>query len=134
MLLFDAAGLALFAISGAHKALAYGVNPIMAILLGMLMGIGGGMARDILLAKIPTMLRADLYAVAALACAAIVVIANALQLPAGTGRLPEGRSASDCAFLRFGAVVSFRSLGGRIADVPGTPIRNRRKMERRHLV
>ena len=90
VLLFDAAGLALFAISGAHKALAYGLNPIMAILLGMLTGIGGGMARDILLAEIPTVLRADLYAVAALAGAAIVVIANELQLPAGTGALVGG--------------------------------------------
>jgi uncharacterized membrane protein YeiH len=53
----------------------------MAILLGMLTGIGGGMACDVLLAEIPIVLRADLYAVAALAGAAIVVIANMLQLP-----------------------------------------------------
>jgi uncharacterized membrane protein YeiH len=81
VLLFDAAGLALFAVSGAHKALAYGLNPVMAALLGMLTGIGGGMARDVLLAEIPIVLRSDLYAVAALAGAAIVVIANVLQLP-----------------------------------------------------
>lgn len=87
VLLFDAAGLALFAVSGAHKALAYGLNPIMATLLGMLTGIGGGMARDVLLAEIPTVLRADLYAVAALAGAAIVVIANVLQLPSGGAAL-----------------------------------------------
>jgi uncharacterized membrane protein YeiH len=83
ILLFDAAGLALFAVSGAQKALLHGLNPVMATLLGMLTGIGGGMARDILLAEIPTVLRADLYAVAALAGAAIVVIANVLQLPSG---------------------------------------------------
>jgi uncharacterized membrane protein YeiH len=81
VLLFDAAGLAFFAVSGAHKALVYGLNPIMAILLGALTGIGGGMARDVLLAEIPVVLRAELYAVAALAGAAIVVIANMLQLP-----------------------------------------------------
>jgi len=81
VLLFDGAGLALFAVSGAQKALAYGLNPVMAALLGMLTGIGGGMARDILLAEIPTVLRADLYAVAALAGAAAVVIGNALRLP-----------------------------------------------------
>src|SRR6185312_1783344 len=81
VLLFDGAGLALFAVSGAQKALAYGLNPVMAALLGMLTGIGGGMARDILLAEIPTVLRADLYAVAALGGAAVVVIGNALQLP-----------------------------------------------------
>jgi len=81
VLIFDAAGLALFAVSGAQKALTYGLNPIMAALLGVLTGIGGGMARDVLLAEIPTVLRADLYAVAALAGAAVVVIGNSLQLP-----------------------------------------------------
>ena len=83
ILLFDAAGLALFAVAGAQKALAFHLNPIMATLLGMLTGIGGGMARDVLLAEIPVVLRADLYAVAALAGAGIVVVANVLQLPSG---------------------------------------------------
>jgi uncharacterized membrane protein YeiH len=81
VLLFDAAGLALFAVAGASKALAYGLNPLMATVLGMVTGIGGGIARDILLAEIPTVLRAELYAVAALGAAAIVVIGHALQLP-----------------------------------------------------
>ena len=81
VLVFDAAGLALFAVSGAQKALAYGLNPVTAALLGMLTGIGGGMARDLLLAEIPTVLRSDLYAIAALAGAAVVVIGNALRLP-----------------------------------------------------
>ena len=81
VLVFDGAGLALFAVSGAQKALAYGLNPFMAALLGMLTGIGGGMARDVLLAEIPTVLRTDLYAIAALAGAAVVVIGNVLDLP-----------------------------------------------------
>lgn len=80
VLVFDAAGLALFAVSGAQKALEFGLNPIAAALLGMVTGIGGGMARDVLLAEIPTVLRADIYAVAALAGAAVVVIGNLLQL------------------------------------------------------
>lgn len=87
VLLFDAAGLALFAVTGASKALAHGLNPVMATLLGVLTGVGGGMARDILLAQIPTVLRADLYAVAALAGAAVVVIAHVAQLPASTAAL-----------------------------------------------
>src|SRR3954468_3849548 len=87
ILVFDAAGLALFAVSGAYKALAYGLNPVMATLLGMLTGIGGGMARDVLLAEIPTVLRADLYAVAALVGAAVVVIAKLLELPGGAAAL-----------------------------------------------
>jgi uncharacterized membrane protein YeiH len=87
VLVFDAAGLALFAVSGAHKALLYGLNPMMATLLGMVTGIGGGMARDILLTEIPTVLRAELYAVAALLGAAIVVGAHVLQLPSGPAAL-----------------------------------------------
>lgn len=83
VLVFDAAGLALFAVSGTHKALAHGLNPVMATLLGMLTGIGGGMARDVLLADVPIVLRAELYAVAALLGAAVVVIADRLQLPSG---------------------------------------------------
>ena len=62
MLLFDAAGLGLFAAAGTQKALAFGLIPVMAALLGMLTGIGGGTTRDVLLAEIPTVLRADLYA------------------------------------------------------------------------
>jgi uncharacterized membrane protein YeiH len=81
VLMFDGAGLALFAVTGTQKALAFGLGPVMAALLGMLTGIGGGMARDLLLAEIPTVLRADLYAIAALAGAAVVVTGHLLQLP-----------------------------------------------------
>ena len=80
VLLFDAAGLAMFAVSGTSKALGYGLNPLMAIALGMVTGIGGGIVRDVLLAEIPTVLRAELYAVAALAAATVVVIGHTLQL------------------------------------------------------
>jgi uncharacterized membrane protein YeiH len=66
MLIFDGAGLALFAVSGAQKALAFGLHPVTAALLGMLTGIGGGMLRDVLVLEIPIVLRAELYAVAAL--------------------------------------------------------------------
>ena len=61
VLLFDAAGLGLFAVAGAQTAIALGLNPVMAVLLGMLTGIGGGMARDVMLAEIPTVLRSELY-------------------------------------------------------------------------
>ncbi|MBS1819231.1 MAG: trimeric intracellular cation channel family protein [Acidobacteria bacterium] len=81
VLVFDAAGLALFAVAGTRKALVYGLNPVSATLLGMLTGIGGGMVRDVLLADIPVVLRTDLYAVAALLGAAIVAGADLLHLP-----------------------------------------------------
>jgi len=70
VLVFDAAGLALFAVAGSSKALLFGLNPVMATALGVVTGVGGGMVRDVLLAEIPTVLRAELYAVAALAAAA----------------------------------------------------------------
>jgi uncharacterized membrane protein YeiH len=89
--MLDAMGLALFAVAGTEKALAFGLNPIMAALLGMLTGIGGGVARDVLLAEVPAVLRADLYAIAALAGALTVVIGQWLHLPviatAGAGGL-----------------------------------------------
>lgn len=78
VLLFDAMGLGLFAVTGASKALAFHLAPPTAVLLGMLTGIGGGVARDILVSEVPVVLRADLYAVAALAGAAVVVIGRAL--------------------------------------------------------
>jgi uncharacterized membrane protein YeiH len=79
--LFDAVGLGLFAVTGATKALAAGLPAVPAMLLGMLTGIGGGIARDILAARIPVVLQADLYAVAALAGAAVVVAGQRLGLP-----------------------------------------------------
>ena len=101
VLLFDAAGLGLFAVSGTQKALTFGLHPVMAALLGMLTGIGGGMTRDVLLSEIPTVLRADLYAVAALAGAAIVVIGAALRLPATAVTIA---GAVVCFGLRFLAI------------------------------
>lgn len=76
--LFDAIGLSLFAVTGAAKALDYGLGPSGAVLLGMLSGIGGGIARDLLVAEIPGVLRRELYAVAALLGAACVVVGDAL--------------------------------------------------------
>jgi uncharacterized membrane protein YeiH len=71
----------LFAVSGTQTALAHGLTPAMAALLGMLTGIGGGVVRDILVSEIPVVLRGELYALAALAGAAVVVAGHLLQLP-----------------------------------------------------
>ena len=79
--LFDAAGLAMFAVVGANKALEHGLEPPMAALLGMLSGIGGGIVRDVLLREVPLVLRAELYAVAALAGALVVVTGEWLAWP-----------------------------------------------------
>ncbi|MBX3697492.1 MAG: trimeric intracellular cation channel family protein [Dokdonella sp.] len=79
--IFDALGLALFAATGASKALAFGLTPASAILLGMLSGIGGGIVRDMLVAQTPVVLRSELYAVAALAGASVIVAGKVFAMP-----------------------------------------------------
>jgi len=101
VLLFDAAGLSFFAAAGAQKAIGFGLSPVASALLGMLTGIGGGMARDVLLSEIPQVLRSDLYAVAALAGAFIVVGGNMLGLSYGVSALAGGTL---CFALRFMAI------------------------------
>ena len=101
VLLFDAAGLATFAVAGTQKALAYDVNPVTAALLGMLTGIGGGMMRDLLVKEIPVVLRADFYAVAALAGAGVVVAGHSLDWPPTPTAIA---GASVCFFMRLIAI------------------------------
>jgi uncharacterized membrane protein YeiH len=101
VLVFDAAGLALFAVSGASRALAFQAGPVAAVLLGMLTGIGGGMVRDVLVGEIPVVLRKELYAVAALLGAAVVVAGAMLHLPSSGAALG---GAALCFALRFMAL------------------------------
>jgi uncharacterized membrane protein YeiH len=81
MIVLDAAGLALFAVAGTQKALIYKMHPFIAILLGTITGVGGGTIRDMFLARIPTVLRADVYATAAMAGSAAMIMARKLGLP-----------------------------------------------------
>ena len=74
--IFDAAGLGLFCVTGALKALEYGLGPIPAALMGMVTGIGGGMARDLLAGRVPVVFSSELYATPALAGAAWAVFAH----------------------------------------------------------
>lgn len=73
---FDAAGLGLFCVTGALKALEYGLGPVPAALMGMVTGIGGGMARDLLAGRVPVVFSSELYATPALAGAIWAVIAQ----------------------------------------------------------
>ena len=101
VLWFDAAGLAFFAVAGTQKALVHGLNPAMAALLGMLTGIGGGMLRDVLVNEIPTVLRADLYALAALVCSVVVATGQVLHIQPLVTTLLGGTL---CFGLRFMAI------------------------------
>jgi len=83
MLLADAVGLGLFVTASTTTALAVPLPGYAACLIGLTTGIGGGAIRDILLRQIPLVLRREIYAVAALAGAILVVIGHWLRLPAG---------------------------------------------------
>lgn len=75
VLVFDAAGLGLFAVSGALKAVAFGLGPLQAVLLGATSAVGGGLLRDVVARDTPVLVRSDstLYSVPALVGAGIVV-------------------------------------------------------------
>jgi uncharacterized membrane protein YeiH len=84
----DAAGLSLFAVTGASKALEFGLGPAQAVILGAVTGVGGGTLRDVLTKRVPTVLRSGLYAIPALAGATVTVITTELGvygLPAAIG-------------------------------------------------
>src|SRR4051812_7464063 len=81
VLVLDAAGLAIFAVSGSIKALTFELTPTAAIVLGVLTGVGGGILRDLLVKDVPNVLRSEFYAIAALAGSIVVVAGDALGLP-----------------------------------------------------
>jgi uncharacterized membrane protein YeiH len=81
VMMLDAVGLGLFAVAGCAKALAYGIHPFAAALLGMTTAVGGGVVRDLLVTETPTVLREEIYAMAALVGAAMVAAGAVLQWP-----------------------------------------------------
>ena len=100
-LVFDAAGLGVFAVTGTAKALDHGLTPLMAAVLGMVSGIGGGVARDVLTMHVPTVLTSEIYAVAALAGAAAAAAGLVAGVPQGPA-LAAGIAL--CFFLRLMAI------------------------------
>lgn len=79
VILFDSLGLGLFAVTGAQKAMGWGHNSEVAVLLGVVTAVGGGVIRDVLLNRVPVILEAEIYALAALVGAAIEVAGQRLQ-------------------------------------------------------
>lgn len=79
VIFFDAAGLSLFAVTGAQKAIVFGHNAEVAILLGVITAVGGGVIRDILLGRVPIILQKEIYASAALIGAMIVTFGNEIK-------------------------------------------------------
>lgn len=72
----DAAGLALFAVTGAQKAIEHRSNGLVVVILGTMTAVGGGVVRDVLLNRVPMVLDNDIYATAAAAGALAVYLAS----------------------------------------------------------
>jgi uncharacterized membrane protein YeiH len=81
---FDAAGLGLFCVVGALKALEFGLGPVPAALMGTLSAVGGGVVRDVLAGRVPVVLRSELYATPALVGASVAVLGEGTALPTWT--------------------------------------------------
>jgi uncharacterized membrane protein YeiH len=81
VLVFDAAGLGLFCVTGTLTALDHGLGSVQAVALGVTTGVGGGVLRDIVAREIPALVRPDteLYAVPALAGTLVVAAAQPLH-------------------------------------------------------
>jgi uncharacterized membrane protein YeiH len=73
---FDAVGLSIFTVTGTTIALNAGLSPAPAALLGMLTGVGGGVLRDVLAAEVPLIFRSEIYAVASMLGAIIIIVAE----------------------------------------------------------
>lgn len=81
LLVADALGLALFALSGARLAEAAQCPPLIVVLMGTMTGVTGGVLRDVITARVPLILRREIYATAAIAGVAVYVALPALGIP-----------------------------------------------------
>jgi uncharacterized membrane protein YeiH len=81
LLVADALGLALFAMSGAQVAEAAQHPPLIVVLMGTMTGVAGGVLRDVLTAQIPLILQRDIYATAAIAGVVLYLLLQARGLP-----------------------------------------------------
>lgn len=101
ILLFDAAGLSLFCVTGATKSLDYGLGAAPAVILGTVTAVGGGTIRDVLVRRVPTVLTSGLYAIPALIGATIAVTAahtGVYSVPAALG------AAAACFLIRLAGI------------------------------
>jgi uncharacterized membrane protein YeiH len=86
ILVADAAGLAVFTVAGTQLALAAGTTGPVAVLLGVVTGTGGGVARDVLARQRPLILVGQVYALSAAAGATVFVVFTDARAPAEAAR------------------------------------------------
>ena len=92
---FDAAGLAAYATLGAAKALAFGIPPVPALLMGVITGCVGGIVRDVLAGRPSILMRPELYVTAAALSAGLCVVGR-------LGGLPEAAAYTIAVLAGFG--------------------------------
>ena len=80
---FDAAGLALFCVTGTTTAFAAHLGPFQSIVLGTITGVGGGTVRDVVIRRVPTVLSSGLYAIPAACGATLTALALDLHFYSG---------------------------------------------------
>ena len=94
----DAVGLGVFAVLGAEKALNLGFGVVQAMLVGTITAVGGGTIRDVMIGRIPTVLRSELYAIPALIGAGCAAAAIKMGYQ---GVLPALGAAAVCFVIRM---------------------------------
>lgn len=82
LLYFDAIGLGTFVVIGTGKALALQTGPLGAILMGVITGTAGGVARDMLSNQVPLILRQEIYASACILGGSLLVVLHKLEISA----------------------------------------------------
>lgn len=126
VLIFDAAGLGLFCLTGTLKALEHGVNPVTSVLLGVITGVGGGMLRDVISNVTPDLFNPrDIYALPALLGAVLTALTwhlGVLNLGVGAG-IAALIFALRMASLRFGWRIPL-AAGHWHRDRPAPPEHN----------
>lgn len=81
LLISDAIGLAVFTLIGTSKSLEVINSDVIAVFMGIITGVAGGMIRDVLSAEVPLILRKEIYATAALSGSIIYVVTRHMNLP-----------------------------------------------------
>ncbi|MFT5135393.1 MAG: putative membrane protein YeiH [Arenicella sp.] len=89
----DAIGLSLFCVLGASKALTLTGDPVLAVTLGVVTAVVGGILRDVVCNEIPLILKREIYATAALVGATAYCLCVYFQFSEGTALVTGGLSA-----------------------------------------
>jgi uncharacterized membrane protein YeiH len=123
LLIFDAAALGLYGVTGANKALANGISPVPAVLVGLIAGLGGGVICDLMTTKPPAIFqRGHLYATAAFA--GLVLYVAAIKLGA-----PADETAIGAVLVIFGLRIVARSRDGVVPQPVDVPIEIRKRRD-----